>query len=132
MTRFVVDAGAALQIVADEIEIASSHQLLAPTLIRSQVLTTLHEAVVTGELDDAVGRRRHAAFGKLRMRLLGDAVLQRRAWELADRLGWPSTFDAEYLALTQLQADAFVTTDAALAQRAREVVTTATLDDLRA
>jgi predicted nucleic acid-binding protein len=130
--KFVVDAGAALRIVADEVEIGAAHQLLAPTLIRSQVLTMLHEAVVAGELDDATGRARHAAFGKLRMRLLGDAVLRRRAWDLADRFGWASTFDAEYLALTQLQADAFVTTDPALADRAREVVVTATVDDLRA
>jgi predicted nucleic acid-binding protein len=130
--KFVVDAGAALRIVADEVEIGRAHQLLAPTLIRSQVLTMLHEAVVAGELDDETGRARHAAFGKLRMRLLGDAVLRRRAWDLADRFGWASTFDAEYLALTQLQADAFVTTDPALAERAREVVVTATVDDLRA
>jgi hypothetical protein len=39
------------------------------------------------------------------IRLLGDAVLRRRAWDLADQLGWASTYDAEYVALTQLQAD---------------------------
>jgi hypothetical protein len=38
---------------------------------------------------------------------LGDAVLRRRAWAVADRLGWASTYNnAEYVALTQLQADA--------------------------
>jgi predicted nucleic acid-binding protein len=68
----------------------------------------------------------------MRIRLLGDAVLQRRAWELADRLGWESTYDAEYLALTQLQADAFVTLDAELARRAEGVVPTATIDTLDA
>ena len=55
------------------------------------------------------------------IRLLGDAVLRRRAWEVADQLGWASTYDAEYVALTQLQADAFVTLDAeAGAQRRRD------------
>ncbi len=41
------------------------------------------------------------------VRLLGDAVLRRRAWTSPGRLGWASTYDAEYVALTQLQADAF-------------------------
>jgi hypothetical protein len=35
--------------------------------------------------------------------------------KIADQLGWPDTLDAEYVALTQLQADAFITLDAELA-----------------
>jgi hypothetical protein len=42
----------------------------------------------------------------LRIRLLGDRVLQNVAWRIADTLGWPDTFDAENIALTRLQADA--------------------------
>jgi predicted nucleic acid-binding protein len=67
----------------------------------------------------------------MRIRLLGDAVLRRRAWELADRLGWASTYDAEYVALAQLQADAFVTLDAELARRVEGIVATASIDALR-
>ncbi len=66
------------------------------------------------------------------IRLLGDGVLRRRAWDIAERLGWASTFEAEYLALTQLQADAFVTLDADLARRAEGVVTVASYDALEA
>lgn len=58
-------------------------------------------------------------------------MLRRRAWEIADALGWPDTYDAEYVALTQLQADAFVTLDAGLAQRVEGVVDVATIDALR-
>jgi len=29
------------------------------------------------------------------IKLLGDAVLRRRAWDLADRLGWASTYEAD-------------------------------------
>jgi predicted nucleic acid-binding protein len=58
-------------------------------------------------------------------------VLRQRAWQVADRLGWAETYDAEYLALTQLQADAFVTMDAELANRAEGIVTTATIDALQ-
>ena len=49
----------------------------------------------------------------------------------ADQVGWASTYDAEYVALTQLQADAFVTLDAELARRVAGVVSTATIEALR-
>jgi predicted nucleic acid-binding protein len=67
----------------------------------------------------------------MRIRLLGDAVLRRRAWNIAEQLGWAETYDAEYVALTQLQADAFVTLDADLARKVGEVVRTASVDELR-
>jgi predicted nucleic acid-binding protein len=131
MTRFVVDAGAALQLVSDGVDVSAEHELLAPTLLRSQVLSLLHESVHRGELPADVARERVAGVRQLGIRLLGDAVLQRRAWELADKLGWDETYTAEYVALTQLQADAFVTLDGKLAQALTGVVETATLDDLR-
>jgi indolepyruvate ferredoxin oxidoreductase alpha subunit len=58
-------------------------------------------------------------------------VLRRRAWELADQLGWASTYNAEYVALTQLQADAFVTLDAKLARSVEGIVKTVSIDALR-
>ena len=59
-------------------------------------------------------------------------MLRRRAWEVADQLGWAETYDAEYIALTHLQADAFVTLDPELARTVEDVVPTATIDALRA
>jgi predicted nucleic acid-binding protein len=131
MTKFVVDAGAVLHLVAEEIEIGAGHELLAPTLLRSQVLSTLHEAVMRGDLTADVARDRLAKVGKVKIRLLGDAVMRRRAWELADRLGWWETYGAEYVALTQLQADVFVTLDAKLARSVEGIVETAPVDALR-
>ena len=107
------------------------HELLAPTLLRSQTLSPLHEAVQRGELPADVARERLARIGRMSIRLLGDAVLRRRAWEMADQLGWASTYDAEYVALTQLQADAFVTLDTELARSVEGIVTTASIDALR-
>jgi len=52
-------------------------------------------------------------------------VLQNVAWKIADQLGWPDTFDAEYVALTQLQANAFITLDAKLAPAVKDLVTIA-------
>src|SRR5918999_913562 len=116
MTKFVVDAGAVLHLASAEVEVSCEHELLAPTLLRSQTLSALHEAVHRGELSADVAREHLARIGQMSIRLLGDAVLRRRAWEVADQLGWASTYDAEYVALTQLQADAFVTLDAELAR----------------
>lgn len=131
MTRFVVDASAVLYLASEQVEVSADHELLAPTLLRSQTLSALHEAVQRGELPADVARERLARIGQIKIRLLGDAVLRRRAWEVADKLGWDSTYDAEYVALTQLQADAFVTLDAGLARQAEGLVETASIDALR-
>ena len=56
------------------------------------------------------------------MRLLGDRVSRRTAWRIARDQGWDTTFDAEYLAVTKLQADAFVTIDATMAAHAAPIV----------
>ena len=130
MTRFVVDASAVLHLASAGIEVPAEHELLAPTLLRSQTLSALHEAVQLGKVPADVALERLARIGRMRIRLLGDAVLRRRAWDLADELGWASTYDAEYVALTQLQADAFVTLDADLARRVEGVVATASIDAL--
>ena len=131
MARFVVDCGVVLHLVAEEIEVPAEHELLAPTLLRSQTLSALHEAVHRGEIEADVARDRLARVGRLPIRLLGDAVLRRKAWALAEQLGWAETYDAEYVALTQLQADAFVTLDAELARSVEGIVPTATIDELR-
>jgi predicted nucleic acid-binding protein len=131
VTRFVVDAGAVLHLASEEFEVPDEHELLAPTLLRSQTLSALHEAVQRGELPAEVARDRLARVGRMPIRLLGDAVLRRRAWEVADQLGWDSTYDAEYVALTQLQADAFITLDADLARSLEGIVETASIDALR-
>lgn len=131
MTRFVVDAGAVLHLVSAEVEVSGEHELLAPTLLRSQTLSALHEAVRRGEIPAEVGRERLDRVGRMPIRLLGDAVLRRQAWKVADQLGWASTYDAEYVALTQLQADALVTLDAELARSVQGIVATAPIDALR-
>jgi predicted nucleic acid-binding protein len=130
VTRFVVDAAVVLHLASTEFELPDEHELLAPTLLRSQTLSALHEALQRGELPADVARERLARIGRMPIRLLGDAVLRRRAWELADQLGWAPTYDAEYVALTLLQADAFITLDADLARSVEGIVETASIDAL--
>jgi predicted nucleic acid-binding protein len=131
MTRFVVDTSAVLHLAAEGFEVAEEHELLAPTLLRSQTLSALHEAVQRGELAEDTARDHLAYIGRTKMRLLGDAVLRKVAWEVADELGWASTYDAEYIALTRLQADALVTLDPELARGAEGLVEVAPIDALR-
>ncbi|MBA3604512.1 MAG: type II toxin-antitoxin system VapC family toxin [Acidimicrobiia bacterium] len=131
MTRFVLDVGAVLHVVTEGIEVAGDHELLAPTLLRSQVLDEVFAAVRRGELAADIARERLELVAKLKMRYLGDAVLRRQAWKVAERLGWASTYRAEYVALTQLQGDALVTLDGKLAREVDGVVRVAGPDELR-
>jgi predicted nucleic acid-binding protein len=128
--KYVIGADVALRLARERAEIATGHQLLAPTLLRSQVLAQLFEAVRAGKLVRKEADSQLDYLRRLRMRLLGDRVLQRVAWQLAEQLGWPDTYAAEYLALTRLQADAFVTLDTKLARAVKGTVALATFDDL--
>jgi hypothetical protein len=71
MTRFVVDADVVFRLASGDQTVSARHELLTPTLLRSQTLSRLHEAVHRGQLADE------------RSWLLGDAVLRRIAavWE---------------------------------------------------
>ena len=131
MTRFVVDCGAVIHLARERVEVREEHELLSPTLLRSQTLSALHEAVHRGEIASDVALDLLTRIWAMPIRLLGDAVLRRKAWKLADQLGWPETYDAEYVALTQLQADAFVTLDADLARQVEGIVPTATIEALQ-
>ena len=131
VTRFVVDYETLLRIAAGEIEVAAGHQLVAPTLVRSQALSALYEAARRGEISAAEGLERVTRINSLKVRFLGDKVLQRTAWRVADQLGWETTYDAEFVALTQLQADVFVTSDGELARAVSGLVETATTEALR-
>jgi predicted nucleic acid-binding protein len=122
MTRYVIGPDVALRLAGDEAVIAAEHQLLAPTLLRSQMLSALYGAVREGELTKKEADRRLNYVRALRLRLLGDRVLQSVAWKIADQLGWADTLDAEYVALTQLQADAFITLDEELSRAVKGVV----------
>jgi predicted nucleic acid-binding protein len=131
VTRFVVDCDTLLRIAAGEIEVADGHQLVAPTPVRSQALSALYEATRRGEVSAAGGLERVTRINSLKVRFLGDKVLQRTAWRIADQLGWETTYDAEFVALTQLQADVFVTSDRDLARAISGLVETASIDSLR-
>ena len=130
MTRYVISPDVALRLAHDETVISDEHQLLAPTLFRSQMLSLLYQAVRRGEMTRKNADRQLTYVRALRIRLLGDRVLQNVAWKIADQLGWPDTLDAEYIALTTLQADALITLDAELAHAVKGIVMIASIEAL--
>jgi predicted nucleic acid-binding protein len=130
MTRFVIDAPTLLHLVAEGVAVADGHQLVAPQVLRSQALDLLYDAVRRGELAEAEALDRHEALTGVRVRLLGDRVSRRAAWRIAREHDLRSTADAEYLALTRLQADVFVTVDPEARARAEGVVPVGTVDQL--
>ena len=89
----------------------------------------LYQGVRRGELTKKDAEERLTYLRGLSMRLLGDRVLQSVAWKIADEHGWSGTFDAEYVALTQLQTDAFITLDQRLARAVDATVRVAPIEE---
>ena len=130
MTRYVIGPDVAIRLAQEQAVVGDGHQILAPTLLRSQMLSSLYQAVHRGEMTKKDAEQRLNYLRGLRIRLLGDRVLQNVAWKVADQLGWPDTFAAEYVALTQLQADALITLDDQFAQAVKDLVTVAPVEAL--
>ena len=128
--RYVIALDAALRLFRERAMPPENTKLVAPTLLRSQAVAHLYTAARLGEIDRAEARGQLDHMRSLNIRLLGDRVLQNFAWNFAERLGWEDTFTAEYVALTKLQADAFVTLDPALAQVAATLVPVASFDEM--
>jgi predicted nucleic acid-binding protein len=117
MTRYVIDAATLLHLVANDVPVSPRHQIVAPNLIRSQALSLLLEAVRHGDLTEDLALQHHE---------------RRTAWKIARERAWETTYDAEYLAVTKLQADALVTVNPALATKAKDVVPLTALEALTA
>jgi predicted nucleic acid-binding protein len=76
--------------------------LVAPPLLWPEVRSALHEAMWRGEV-----ARPHAldvlrVFEQAPIQMRNPGRLSGLAWEIAERLGWAKTYDAEYLALAEL------------------------------
>jgi predicted nucleic acid-binding protein len=132
MTRYAIDAPTLLRIVTDQLAISPEHQLVAPHAIRSQALTLLLGQVRRGELTEQDARELHTRLTELKIRVLGDRGSRATSFQIANEHGWETTYDAEYLAVARLQADAFVTVDADMAARAEGIVALAPLSALTA
>lgn len=128
MRRAVIDAPVALRLVTEESSVAA--QLVAPALLKSHVLQLVHAQTRAGRLERGEARVLLDSFATLTVRYLSDRVSRQVAFEIAREMDDGETALAEYLAVTRLQADAFVTLDDDVARRAAAVVPVASYDDL--
>jgi len=132
MARYVIDAQTLLHLVDAGLHVDPGHQLVAPNSIRSEALELLLRDVRAGKRTETAALQAHERMTEMKMRLLGDRVSRRTAWRIARQHDWDTLRDAEYLAVTRLQADALVTVDPSLAAAARDVVAVAAVGDLLA
>jgi predicted nucleic acid-binding protein len=132
MARYVIDAPTLLHLADAGLHVAPGHQLVAPNSVRSEALELLLRDVRAGKRTEAAALEAHERMTGIKIRLLGDRVSRRTAWQVARQHDWDTLRDAEYLALTRLQADALVTVDSRLAASARDAVAVASIDDLLA
>lgn len=130
MTRFGIDALTAVRVAREGITVPDEHKLVAPNLLRSQALSLIYREVRRGELGADEARTMLDRVTTMHIRLLGDRVSRAVSWRVAEQLGWDDTADAEYVAVAQLQADAFVTLDEHLARAVEGIVVTAPFEAL--
>jgi len=132
MTRFAIDAPAAVRLVEEGFVVPDGHQLVAPNLLRSQAMGLLYRDVRAGALDRARAAGLLDGLTTLRVRLLGDRVSRAVAWRIATEQGWDDVAPAEYVAVARLQADVLVAVDEDLARRARGLVSLGPVGELLA
>lgn len=130
MPRYVIDAPTLLHLVDAGLTADPTHQLVAPNSIRSEALQLLLREVRQGTHSEKAALELHTRMTEIKIRVLGDRVSRRTAWQIALEHDWDTLRDAEYLAVTKLQADALVSIDPDLVSKATGVVPTAPLEKL--
>ena len=129
MTRIGIDALVAIRL-AERGAVPDGHQLVAPSLLRSDALRILYAQSRAGERTEREGRDLLRAIAGMPMRVLGDRMSRATAWRIAADLDLDDPTPAEYLAVTRLQADALVALDDRLLRLADGVVPVAPVTEL--
>jgi hypothetical protein len=125
MTRYGIDALVAIRLAESGRRAPDDDSLVAPAVLRSDVLRILFAQVRAGERPEREALDLIRTVAGIPMRVLGDKVSMRTAWTIAVDLGLDDPVPAAYLAVTRLQADAFVAIDPALVRLADGVVAVA-------
>ena len=120
----VVDASVIVQVslAGGSLGPLEGHHLIAPTLLASEVTSTLCEMTHRGEVPPDHARVAVGRLGSLPIRYERPEGLAERAWDLARSLGWAKTYDAEYLARALISEAPLITIDERMRRGAGHVV----------
>lgn len=127
----VVDASATLALVVSTagLEILGD-DLASPALLWSEVTSVLAELVWRREISRDLADRGHAALLAAPISAHRSDTLYERARDVARRLGWAKTYDAEYVALAEILDVPLVTRDVRLGRGAGHLVEVLTPDEV--
>jgi predicted nucleic acid-binding protein len=98
-----------------QVWLAARPRIVAPTVLRYELVNTLHRWVRHGVMTTAEAGRALAEAQALPIEMHGDDALHERALELASRFSLPAAYDAHYLALAERFGAPLWTTDRRLA-----------------
>jgi len=120
----VIDASVALSaaLTRDGFARIADHDLVAPPLMWSEVVSTLREHAWRGDVSADQASASLAALMAAPIRKRAPRNLHAEAWRIAEQLGWAKTYDAEYVALARLLSCRLLTRDDRLRRGAARVV----------
>lgn len=115
--RLVIDASAALPAFTSPNgpPALAGHEVIGPDLLWSEFTSELHAALRRGEVSTVTAAAALDALDAV-VAHVDTPALHRRAWAVAERLGWGRTYDAEYVAVALDQGLPLLTLDARLAR----------------
>ena len=101
--RLVIDASACLEVclAASGFALLDDHELLAPPLIRSEVLSALRTLDWRRGVSVELVTQARARIPTMPIDFEVGPEHLARSWSVASRLGWAKTYDAEYVALAE-------------------------------
>lgn len=88
----------------------------------SETTSALRAAAWRGDLSDEIAEQQRRRLRHLPIRWHPSADLVEDAWELAVRLGWATTYDAEYVSLAGRLGIPLLSLDARLVRRVSSLV----------